>query len=185
MDFLEILKQKAFLGREFLTWLWFKSEQSGGRVELRGDSVVEVIFLNRLTLDLSEADTPQSVTIKGEHSELREGLAALREGKKIEETRVSLRGSVNEFTLTLKGTWLSFGSLRTPPALPVDEAEPEDEWEASFLEKISLVEEGIGLVDALFGHFLKLRLSPNWETHELPAIRAWVAKGEPVLTGPQ
>lgn len=45
MDFLDILSEKAFLGREFLTWLWFKSDQSAGRIEIPGEKVVEVLFL--------------------------------------------------------------------------------------------------------------------------------------------
>ena len=47
MDFVDILREKAFLGREFLTWLWFKSERTGGRVELTGAAAfpVSVPFL--------------------------------------------------------------------------------------------------------------------------------------------
>ena len=83
MDFLDILREKAFLGREFLTWLWFKSEQTGGGIELPGQKVIEVIFLDRMTLDLSDAETPQTVSLKGEHSELREGLAASRKARRL------------------------------------------------------------------------------------------------------
>jgi len=105
MDFLDILREKAFLGREFLTWLWFKSEQTGGRIELPGQKVIEVIFLDRMTLDLSDAETPQTVSLKGEHSELREGLAALKEGKKIEEARISLRSGNNDIQHVPKGSF--------------------------------------------------------------------------------
>lgn len=175
MDFLDLLREKAFLGREFLTWLWFKSDVSGGRIEIPGKKVIEVEFLDRMTLDLSEAETPQSVTLKGEHSELREGLAALKEGKKIEEARVSLRSSENDFTTVLKATWLSFGSFRTPPILPAEELDGEELAEATFLEKAALVEEGMELVDMLFHYFLQLRISDDWEAKELPALRRWVA----------
>lgn len=175
MDFLDLLREKAFLGREFLTWLWFKSDVSGGRIEIPGKRVVEVAFLDRMTLDLSEAETPQSVVLKGEHSELREGLAALREGKKIEEARVSMRGSDNEFTTVIKSTWFSFGSFRTPPILPAQELGEEESAEATFLEKAALVEEGLELVDMLFDYFLRLRISDEWEASELPALRRWVA----------
>ena len=99
MDFLDILREKAFLGREFLTWLWFKSEQTGGSIEIDGGKVIEVVFHDRMTLDLTDVDTPQIVTIKGEFSELREGLAAIREGKKIEEAKISIKNSENEFSM--------------------------------------------------------------------------------------
>ncbi|MEW6140549.1 MAG: hypothetical protein AB1733_20190 [Thermodesulfobacteriota bacterium] len=175
MDFLDLLREKAFLGREFLTWLWFKSDVSGGRIEIPGGKVVEVTYLDRMTLDLAEAETPQSVTLKGEHSELREGLAALREGKKIEEARLSLRSSDNEFTTVIKSTWLSFGSFRTPPILPAQELGEDESAEATFLEKAALVEEGMELVDTLFRYFLELRISDTWEASELPALRRWIA----------
>ena len=103
MDFLDIVREKAFLGREFLTWLWFKSEQTGGMIELPSKDVIELIFLDKMTLDLSDAETPQSVAIKGEHSQLREGLAALKEGKKIEEARISVKRRGKRFQLGPQG----------------------------------------------------------------------------------
>jgi recombination associated protein RdgC len=174
MDFLDILREKAFLGREFLTWLWFKSDISGGRIEIPGKRVLEVIFLDRMTLDLAETETPQSVTLKGEHSQLREGLAALREGKKIEEARVSVRTADNEYTMLVKGTWFSFGSFRTPPVLPASETDEEEGQEAGILEKVALMEEGLEAVDLLFEYFLALRISDAWEGAELPALKRWV-----------
>ncbi len=173
MDFLDILREKAFLGREFLTWLWFKSEQTGGRIELPGHKVIEVIFLDRMMLDLSDAETPQTVSLKGEHSELREGLAALKEGKKIEEARLSVRSGNNDFTLVAKATWFSFGSFRTPRVLPPEDS--EEGVEGAFLEKVSLVEEGLDALDSLFEYFVKLRISDDWDATELPAFRHWVA----------
>jgi len=175
MDFLEILSEKSFLGREFLTWLWFKSDRSGGRIEIPGKKVVEVLFLDRMTLDLSDAETPQTVALKGEYSELREGLAALREGKKIEEARISVKAADNDFTMILKGTWYSFGSLRTPAILPVSEADEEEPIEGTFLEKVSLIEESMEILDSLFEYFMKLRVSDQWEMEELPALRHWVS----------
>lgn len=174
MDFLDILKHKAFLGREFLTWLWFKSEQAGGRIEMPNGKVVEVILRDRMTLDLTDAETPQTVTIRGELSELREGLAALKEGKKIEEARVSVRASDNEFTMVLKGTWFSFGSFTTPAVLPPEEDHSEEGPEGRLLEKIALIEEGLEIVDALFEQFLLLRVSELWEAEEVPLIRRWI-----------
>jgi hypothetical protein len=175
MDFLDILREKAFLGREFLTWLWFKSDRTGGRIEIPGKKVVEVAFLDRMTLDLSDVERPQTVMLKGEQSELREGLAALKEGKKIEEARVSIQASDNEYTLVLKGTWLNFASFRPPPVLPADEVDGEVADEGAFLEKAFLIDEGMETVDMLFEYFLKLRISDAWETDELPAIRQWIA----------
>lgn len=176
MDFLDILREKAFLGREFLTWLWFKSDQTGGVIEIPSRKAMQVVFLDRMTLDLTDVETPQTVSLKGEYSELREGLAALREGKKIEEARISFKADENEFTVVLKGTWFSYGSFKTPPILPPDERDSDMEAEGNFLEKISLVEEGMGIIDDLFEYFVKLRVSEAWELVEVPAMRKWAAE---------
>lgn len=177
MDFLDILQEKAFLGREFLTWLWFTSERTGGRIEVPGRRTIEVIFLDRMVLNLADAESPQSVAIRGEQSELREGLAALREGKKIEEARFSFRSGDDEFSVNLKATWFLHGSLRTPAILPGSESDEEEGPEGRFLEKAALVEEAMDLIDELFGYFLDLRVSPLWEDAELSALRAWVTSG--------
>ncbi len=175
MDFVDLLREKAFLGREFLTWLWFKSEQGGGRVDLPNGETVEVYFLDKMTLDMSDVDTPQTVAIKGEHSELREGLAALREGKKIEEARIRLKAGTEDFTMALKGTWFSFASFRTPPILPSEEQGEDEGEEGRILEKISMVERGLEMVDGLFELFVRVRISDEWDTVEVPAIRKWAA----------
>lgn len=174
MDLVDIIREKSFLGREFLTWLWYKSDTTGGRVELQDRRTVEVFFLDKMTLDLSEAESPQSVTIKGEQSELREGIAALKEGKKIEEARIKIRISDNEYSLTLKSSWLAFAGFGTPALMPAEDGEEQEGPEGRFLEKVYLVEEGIGIIDALFETFLSLRLSEEWEGREIGDMRRWI-----------
>lgn len=34
MDLVDLMVEKRFVGQEFLTWLWWKSEERGGSVEL-------------------------------------------------------------------------------------------------------------------------------------------------------
>lgn len=176
MDFVDILREKAFLGREFLTWLWFKSDRGGGTVEIPGKRTIELSFLDKMTLDLSGSDSPQMVTIRGDQSELREGMAALREGKKIEEARLRIRDSVEDYTVTIKGTWFSFAGFRTPPAIRNQEGESDDP-EAAFHEKMYLVEDFLTIIDELFTYFLETRLSDDWEKTELPLLRKWIETG--------
>lgn len=175
MDFLHFVKEYAYLGREFLTWLWIKSEQTGGVIGESGRTVF-VDFLDRLALDRTDTDKPQILAIRGEHHYKTEELAALRQGKLFEEARFSLKHGDNEFTLTLKATWFQFAQLRTPPALPSADENPDDGPEARFLENVYLIETALSLVDSLFERFLLVRLSDDWSKKELPAMRAWVAE---------
>ena len=36
MDLVDLIHEKRFLGQEFLAWLWYKSEERGGSVEVPG-----------------------------------------------------------------------------------------------------------------------------------------------------
>lgn len=176
MDFVEILQQKGFLGREFLTWLWFTSERTGGVIREFDDPSYGVLFLDRMVLT-SDDESKQVVTLTGEMFEPKHALAAILEGKKIEEARISVRRDDDEFTMLIKATWLQFSGLRTPPILPARESRDDEEDERStFLEKFALVGKALDIVDALFVQFLNLRLSERWSTEELPLIQEWISQ---------
>ena len=36
MDLVDLIEEKKFLGQEFLAWLWYKSEERGGAVDIPG-----------------------------------------------------------------------------------------------------------------------------------------------------
>jgi hypothetical protein len=42
------------VGREFLTWLWFKSEERNGMIRIPGGGESEVLFVRRLVLEAGE-----------------------------------------------------------------------------------------------------------------------------------
>ncbi len=175
MDFVDILEKKAFIGREFLTWLWFRSDTSGGILEIPGKRTLELHFLDKMVLNLSGSDSPQAVAITGGQSELREGRAALKEGKKIEEAKISIKDEHDEFTVVLKASWLSFAGFRPPLIIPPN-ANNSPEVEGMFLEKMYLLEHFLEIIDELFAFFLQVRLSDEWEGSELPAIREWIRR---------
>ena len=46
--------------------------------------------------------------------------------------------------------------------------------EGIVLEKLWLYEKVVMLVDRLFGHFIRLRLSPEWQETAVPAVKQWI-----------
>jgi recombination associated protein RdgC len=177
MNFVEILQQKGFLGREFLTWLWFTSERTGGFIHNGNQPPFGVAFLDRIVLSSAD-ESKQVVTLTGETFEPKHALAAILEGKKIEEARISVNRHDNDnFAMLLKATWFQFSGLRTPPILPAKEAsDDEDDETATFLEKFALVTKAMEIVDSLFQEFMNLRLSERWTAEELPAIQEWISQ---------
>ena len=161
-----------FLGREFLTWLWYKSEERGGSVNVPaiGDVVIE--FIQRVVLESGEGEYSESVQCQGRHSTLREGLAALREGKKVKEARIQLEKGDFQWEFTFKADEFRFQSLKLPQMMSI--TEETESAEGRVLERIALIREITETMDALFNVFLSLRCEPDWTERELPHMQKWI-----------
>jgi hypothetical protein len=147
-------------GRDFLTWLWFKTEARNGRITLPDGSEAEVIFAQRLVLESGDGEYSESVVCQGFHAELREGREALRRGKKIKEARIRMSRDSASWEFTFKADRFQFQSLKIPLVTDGDE-EGEDRG-GLVLERLYLLETAIRTMDQLFSLFLSLRLSPQW-----------------------
>lgn len=162
--------EPLFWGREFLTWLWFKSEERNGMINVpqRGD--YELIFLQRLVLASGEGEYSETVVCQGLHSDMTEGREALRQGKKIKEARLRLSHDTAQWEFTFKADLFQFQSLK----LPKVESEEDEDREGQNMERIYLIETAMETMERLFAGFFALRNSPQWETEELPRLRNWL-----------
>ncbi|MFB3924525.1 MAG: hypothetical protein ACE14T_00595 [Syntrophales bacterium] len=162
-------KDLTFLGREFLTWLWFKSEERNGTVAL-ADGDVEVLFVQRIVLESGDGEYAETVVCNGRHCSLKEGKAALREGKRVKEARIRLSRETGEWEFTFKADRFHFQSLKLPRTAAEDE---ENDRDGRILERIFLLETAVSIMDKLFSLFLDRRLSPDWTAQELRRMKKW------------
>ena len=160
-------------GREFLTWLWFKSEERNGRIALEGQEEIGLAFVRRLILESGEGDYAESVVCQGQHALLLEAKEALRQGKKIREARLSLEIDSMEWEFTFKADLFQFQSMKMPaPSEEFDETSMLEE-EGRLLERIFLLEKAIETMDKLFAFFIRLRLSEGWPA-EVARMEIWM-----------
>ncbi|MDX9746349.1 MAG: recombination-associated protein RdgC [Syntrophales bacterium] len=159
-------------GREFLTWLWFKSEERNGAINLpvRGDEI-EVVFLRRLVLESGNGTDVETVTCHGTNTDLKEGKEALRQGKKIREGRIRLRIDADTWEFTFKADTYGFQSLKLPEVV---EATDEKDTDSRCLERIYLMERAVSAMDDLFALFLTIRQSERWTNEEHPRMNKWL-----------
>lgn len=178
MDLVDLIQEKRFIGQEFLAWLWFKSEERGGAIELPdGGGDIRLDFEKHMLLESGEGEEQERVICRGLQTTLREARAGLALGKKPDQARIRLVYREHEFNLTLSAATLEFRSVRLPRTM--SEAEEDagpDAFAARLLERIALVEELTSVVEALLHRFLSLRVGPAWP-EELARLRSWVAKG--------
>jgi hypothetical protein len=159
----------TFMGREFLIWLWWKSEQGYANMELPHFGSVDFWIDDRIRFRTSD-DNPQVSDLKGgAPATTLEARTALAAGKTIETARVGLRIKEREFSLEFRGEGLQMGGLKVP-------AECKEPGEERLYERMFLLEEAWGIVDALFVRFCEDRLAEGWNESVLPSIRKWVAE---------
>lgn len=181
MDLVDLIAEKRFLGQEFLTWLWYKSEERGGSVELPGRGDVTVVFEKHMLLEYGEGEEREKIICRGLQTELREARAGLSLAKKPEQARLRLSWDDREFGVTLTAATFEFRNIRLPKTVDrADEGEGPEHLEARLLERMALFELLCDLVLELFALFVQIRTSPQWP-QELAEVRAWIAEGPQYL----
>jgi len=176
MDLVDLIAEKRFLGQEFLTWLWFKSDERGGAIFLESTGDIQLVFEKHMLLEYGEGEALEKMICQGLHSELQEARTGLRMGKKLEQARIHLVRDNYEWHLSLKGSMLEFRNAKPPKTMASSE-ESDDQMavEGKILDRIGLVEELARTVNELFRMFLKIRLGEAWQ-QELANIRTWIHK---------
>jgi hypothetical protein len=166
MDIVSRINATRYLGREFLTWLWYRSALQNGIFEL-SDGPLEVWFDAKLTLE-AQGDIKESNVIKAENpTETSEAHAALLSGKLVTDARLRLVSGQKQWTLAIKGDTLGISGLKVPALLSREEDD-------QLYERFMLIEEAEDTVHALFRLFIELRMDDEAWRPEVQAIRAWV-----------
>jgi hypothetical protein len=161
-----------FLGEEFLTWLWFVIETDPQLLQTLDPEINALEIGNRMVLtNRRNRDGNETVTIKGDHAGMDEGLLTLRKGGMVAEIHLIYKSGDHEWQFSLKGESLNLSSLKVPATGRVETA---DEIEGAVIEKIFLCEKAIALINGLYGRFIKLRLGNDWMAHTAPSVRQWI-----------
>lgn len=179
MDLVDLIEEKRFLGQEFLTWLWFKSEERGGTIFLpEAGEDIQLIFEKHMLLEYGEAENREKLICRGLMTELQEARTGLAMGKKLEQARMLLTRGEYEWNLSFKATLMEFRNVKPPKTMgTAEEGSDPEAVEGRLLEHISLHEMAVRTMDQLFGMFLALRVGPGW-AEELRRIQTWVRKGK-------
>lgn len=177
MDLVDLIAEKRFLGQEFLTWLWWKSEERGGVVALAEEGDIVVVFEKHMLLEFGEGDSNEKLICKGLQTELQEARTGLIMGKKLEQARIQLVHNDYEWNFTLAAALMEFRNVKLPKTAGPDNVNDPEEQEGMVLERIFLYDELVRIVLSLFKSFLQLRVGDAWR-QELLRVREWVAQAE-------
>lgn len=176
----EQVDEHAFLGREFLTWLWWQAESKGG-VYAVTDSERIGIALDRVLEFLDEA-TGVRVVVRGDApTRAPEAREALSRGMHLKRAGLIVAVGGENISLVLDGETFDLRSVKGERP----EGESREERDASALASL------FGLVDALdrvYSSFLKDRIGERFKAEIGPALLEWArsasrSRRRPVLRG--
>ena len=119
MDLVDIISEKKFLGQEFLTWLWYKSEERGGAILLTGAGDIQLVFEKHMLLESGEGESLERLTCNGLQTELQEARTGLFMGKKLERAHIYLAKGDYEWRFSLSATLFEFRNVSLPKTVTV------------------------------------------------------------------
>ena len=156
----------AWLGREALTWVLWRSESSEPLCEVE-ELPLSVLFTGKLLLRAAAGEVTE-VAVKGVSAPYSAIVRqALEKGILVHGARLQLNHGEQTFEVTLDAEFFDFKSAKLPQLLQEEEAEQR-------IERLELVGRLGRLVDALISEFTAVRLSPGWKKTVVPQIRQWL-----------
>jgi recombination associated protein RdgC len=160
-------------GRDFLTWLWYFSEQEGGgTLEVKPYGEFAFYIQGPLTF-AAAAETRGAVenTVKnGNPLRAAEAKTALTVGKKLKKAKFVLERGNDAWTGTIDADLFAFSGLSLPEGEEMDA-------DSVFAERITNLEIFRAVLAAYFKVFAETLLSDRWGEEE-NKIRRWVDERE-------
>ncbi|MFO7667506.1 MAG: hypothetical protein R6V76_12860 [Desulfobacterales bacterium] len=158
----------AFLGCEFLTWVWFLISTSNiNNILKKGDSLE---IGKKIVLERKVNDSIEKITIKGKDADLEEGMVSLKKGAVVKEINLLFKSGEKEWFFTITGENLNLSNIKTPD---IGFIETKKDVEGIAIEKIYLFNVICFLIDDLYKNFIKIRVSDKWKP-VVSDIRKWI-----------
>lgn len=168
MNFSECKSDDITPGRDFLTWLWFFSENEGKVVDDECGEF-DVLIEGPLVLSFaSEASGAAETSLKKGESPLHsaEAKAALTVGKKLRKAKINMTNNEQVWSFTFDTDRMAFTGLK----LPEGEVMEETERFIDRVQKLYIFQRGICNYQK---KFIQELLDPNYADYE-KQIRRWV-----------
>ncbi len=161
------------IGQEFLTWLWYNSEEKNGTYHTKKDESPYILYVsNRIVVRGGEGDAIETASVSGVNSALREAKMGLTIGKLVVSALVHIEKDGLEWKVGIKADDFALNSFKTPAVSKEDK--DDDNPDASFLEKMYFIEQGLDIINDCYEQFLEIRLNNALWAEEIKKIGNWI-----------
>lgn len=157
---------RTFLGREFLTWLWFVSETQHHKVKVEGLGEFMLYVDDKIVLNAAGGSVHENILKGGTPAYATEAQTALLNGKLVHEAKFILQKDDQEWLWAMKADDLALRGVRLPNVAEGD-AETHMSRRFEFMEMLTSV------VDTLFREYISIRLSNRFKS-EAENLALWI-----------
>jgi hypothetical protein len=164
-----LLRGKAYLGRELLTWLLWRSE-SGDPVAQVEKTGLTVLFLGRVVLRGISGDVTE-LSARGAMAPYSEQVRqALDRGLLVHQARLLLTHGEKVYEVTLDAEFVDIRAAKLPALM-------SEEDDSRTGERLYLAEQLSALIHTLVEAFIAVRTGRTWNKQIVPAMKEWM-RGE-------
>lgn len=162
----QLVRGRSYLGREFLTWLLWRSNAGGPVLDHDGEPLT-VLLVGRITLRGLAGEATELV-VKGAMSPYaRIVRQAIAQGLLVHAARLRLSHGEKLFEATVDAEHLAIRSAQLPKVL-------SEEADDKISERLYLTEQVTALIEALLRKFLEVRTGKTWRSKTVKELRAWL-----------
>ncbi len=176
VDFMENPPEESFIpGRDFLTWLWFRSSTGDNKFKTsEGESFEAVVGGPLLLAMVDVGDGPgqgagELTLKKGVPESSAEAKAALSVGKKLKKSQLVIKSNNANWDGQFNADLFNFTGLKLPAT------EKGGDEHSIFDERINSMRFLVTAMETMASAFLNSLKSPDWEK-ELVEIRKWASQ---------
>jgi hypothetical protein len=165
----ETVNKQRRLGKDFLTYLCYKSDEQEGLFDIPGHSRIHLWIDSKIMLEDDSGMTPSTIAYSGEGFTADDLKQAIRSGKKVTEARLKIEKDEGSWTFVLKASTFEISGLRIYPP-PFKSNDPDGQF---YLKMLS-IEQLNSMLDELYYLFLKNMTGKTWEHEGYEKFQSWV-----------
>jgi len=159
------------LGDDFLSWVWFASENKDGAFEIVEGGHKEfasILLEGPMTLVHEGNGAHEAILRKGAPTISREAKTAMLSSKKLRRAKLTLVVNKEQWSTSFDARTWTFGGLKVPPS-------PEKlDGVSMFEHRIMAVARFMSIVENIYGRFLGARKAQaSWDA-EVEAFQQWL-----------
>ena len=167
MDNDDLKKQNSF-GRDFLTYICYKSDEKAGLFEIPGSGQQVSLWVDGKIVMEDDRDVPPNrVSYSGDDFANQDLKQAIRSGKKVRDARLRIEKGENTWSFTLRADRLEISGLKID--LP-----GTDDIDEKFHGRMLAVEALNSMIDTLYEYFIVEVYEKTWKTRGYREFQKWL-----------